>query len=696
MMVKQSKLLKPLKYGVFFLFLVILSSIAVSAAADWPQSGKWDFKAGYQDTTYFSTWNGTSTYSEIALGVDMQPIVSDWDNDGIMELIFSNNQVLYIYTLNNLGGLTLENSFNMGATQDAPGYMFDNISNKFLIIPFGTTLYSLRYNGSALDKTINSTITSSTTSGVTCIKLGGGQACYMEVGAKNITEYNPLTGLGLEHNFSAYNFNGNYILGQSKHSLDMADIDQDGDYEIMVPCNVAIGNAGLCVIDRATMAMKTTFSGDGYVGIINVGSFVAGYYLGYPVSWNFIQGFGLETCMSSLNTGTGGGSSIYCFDYTGTSVGGGSLAPGGSNVATTDIVIADINTSNSGFEVCGGVTTFSCFNGWEGTFVSAITPFNIGAVQQYPYTSADMNHDGKSEILFNNSFYTSTGGRTSISSNINQLSNMVAVDMNGDSILDVCGQYTGETFCATTNVAVNAIPTLTNGLTRSYGNPVCNGTTLRYSAKEYSYSTGRTTDNDDYYNDGVVDQEFLVADCYGNGSLTNGSLSLSAPTVDCVYNAPGTYYAKVYLLDNHNLGDFTQYKNIVVQVISGVSGSTCDSTTNVIENPSAPIVTTLATPSDVTNSWTTLFSWLTGGNTSAKLLIGFILLMFVMVGTAVGLARLGVNGSALSILALLASGIGFIILTMIGLFPVWILVLLLLVLSLITALVLALKARSGV
>jgi len=90
-----------------------------------------------------------------------------------------------------------------------------------------------------------------------------------------------------------------------------------------------------------------------------------------------------------------------------------------------------------------------------------------------------------------------------------------------------------------------------------------------------------------------------------------------------------------------------------------------------------------------------LFGWLTAGNTNAKLLIGFMLFLMLVVGVAVGLARLGVSGSALSVLVMLVSGLGFILLTIIGLFPVWILVLLLLVLALITGLVLALKATGG-
>ena len=201
-----------------------------------------------------------------------------------------------------------------------------------------------------------------------------------------------------------------------------------------------------------------------------------------------------------------------------------------------------------------------------------------------------------------------------------------------------------------------------------------------------------------YYNDNDLDTEKLVADCYGNGTLTNGTLSLAAPYVDCTYNTPNTYYAKVYLLDNHNLGDYTQDQSFTIQVIAGVPGSTCGTEIDVLsDDDGIADVTDLsgATPSEIDTGWTALFGWLTGGNTNAKLLIGFMLFLMLVVGVAVGLARLGVSGSALSVLVMLVSGLGFVLLTIIGLFPVWILVLLLLVLALITGLVLALKATGG-
>jgi len=712
-MVKQSKLLKGGRHykttrkvvstALFFLFLVILSSIAVSATTDWPQYQRWNFKGGAQDTTYYSEWNGTSTYSELAFGNNYQPIASDWDNDSVMELIGSQNNVLYIYTLSSTGVLTLENSFNMGATQDSQGYMFDNVSNKLLMIGFGTTMYSLRYNGSSLDKSINATLNNASISGITCITLGGGQGCYWIAGS-NLTESNPLdlSTMTQTTNFSAYTF--------STDAPTMIDSDQDGDYEIITMMKVGGANQYLGVIDRATLALDTTFSTDGLLSLsaTNMGN-------PHVISYNLVQGFGTEICALYQTHPGANPVMIECVDYAGNSLLSATIqadAFAGDPVIGT-IFLADVDGVD-GFDVCaygvseaGGshINTISCWNGWDGSldlvFTESFPDTYFGAGIADIMTSADMDNDGKDDFLAGNYIFYSNGStsntNTTISAMLNIASNIIPVDISGDDILDVCGQYTSETFCATTNVAVNVIPTLTNSLLKSYGNPVCNGSTVRFTGKEYDEVIGRTVTADDYYNDGATDQEKLVADCYGNTSLTNGSLSLAAPYVECTYNAPNTYYAKVYLLDDHNTGDYTQYQSFTIQVIAGIPGSTCGTEVDVLSDDDGIADTDLsgATPSEIDQGWTALFGWLTAGNSSAKLLIGFMLFLMLVVGVAVGLARLGVSGSALSVLVMLVSGLGFILLTIIGLFPVWILVLLLLVLALITGLVLALKATGG-
>jgi hypothetical protein len=271
---------------------------------------------------------------------------------------------------------------------------------------------------------------------------------------------------------------------------------------------------------------------------------------------------------------------------------------------------------------------------------------------------------------------------------------VMTTDINGDGQIEVCSANKGYGFCAYP-LGIDVPPVLTDSYGRGWDNPICQNTNLRFSAKEYD-ATAAQSSGTNYYDDMDSQQEKLIADCYGNGTLTNGSLNLNAPYIDCVYNNTGTYYAKVYLQDSYNLGDYTQYDDITVLVVSGSPGITCNVEAASIgeESVNGTAVTgTAVNPS--TEGVENFLDYLTGGSTKAKIFIGFMIWLLIVVAVGGGMAAITHNGMAVGVICALAGFVGFIVLTAVGIFPVWILIILMLGLALLAVLKIGFTQAGG-
>ena len=159
----------------------------------------------------------------------------------------------------------------------------------------------------------------------------------------------------------------------------------------------------------------------------------------------------------------------------------------------------------------------------------------------------------------------------------------IFADINGDDNVDICNIDNADTICFFSTLE-NNIPELENleyggyWTSEAIGESVCVNSVYTISAFE---CLGSQT-NCNYQNDITTDTERLATNCGINSNpeqeLEYGSFSLSSPSVSCVFNETGFYTITVYIQDNKNPTDLTEYniQQIPVNVIEGEVGETCN------------------------------------------------------------------------------------------------------------------------
>ena len=195
-------------------------------------------------------------------------------------------------------------------------------------------------------------------------------------------------------------------------------------------------------------------------------------------------------------------------------------------------------------------------------------------------------------------------------------------DVNGDGVLDICTQRSGQTACVTSGQG-NGVPTLNNSLTNGgYGSapgvanaPICVNTTVTFSATE----CGSVPCN--YFNDVLQDTERLATNC-GQGSngfptgsttdgLENGTLVNTRPNFECFYNQTGLFSVTIFLQDDANLGDETQFNTqaLLVNVIVGQDGVTCNTGSSIPAGATGALPTGLPSGQEeqIAEVWDILF-----------------------------------------------------------------------------------------
>jgi hypothetical protein len=651
--------MKIIKISLIFLLFIIASfSVLGVSYGSWNQYQRWNFNGGFENNLY-SLWNGTSIYSETGIGNSYQPIVYDWDSDNITEYITSMNNILYIYTISSSGSLILENSFNMGATQNSNGQIVDS-SDNYLIIGFGTTIYSLLYNGSSLNKSINNTLNSATMSGIKCASATN--TCYWFSGS-NLSVANPFD---LSTMTQTTNFTGKTFITDPPVLMDS---DADGVYEIITGMITNTASHQLAVIDSSTLSLDTTFSTDGLVTLSGA-SGVLTYAVNHVIGYDLVNGFGLEICVlfQGENADAQLDAWLNCYDFAGNLLLHNMIvddnAPGVP--AMGNLFLADIDGVDSldvcaySFEETSSYPVIKCFNGFDGSFDQVGSTLTISNTNNFStsaiLTSADMNNDGLYDIIGGNNILFSNGSIFTsllISSSASLSSNSVPVDINDDGLLEVCGSSTSETFCAS-SIVINSPPTLYTNLSHSgyigyYSNP-CLNTAVTFYAEQNDVNTN-------YYNDIVSDTERLVSNCGQNvdGSksssyttnLLNGTYDLSSPSFSCVYNQSGLFNVRLYLQDNRNTGDYSQYNTdpITLNVIDGISGVSCDTIIVLVPEEVTPPTTT---------NGSTFGEDITGGSLTYKTILALILVIALIIvaskytSNALAVCAVGILGVILS------------------------------------------------
>jgi len=678
---KLSKLTKGL-LPLFFLFLLAFS---VMGSSDWEQYQKWDGNMGYQDTTFTGNFDTTDIYSEYAAGSNFQPIVIDWDQDGVVDIIAPDGNFIRVFNLSSSGVITLQSSFNMGVAQTSIGLAedFNDDGNITYIADFGNITYSLTYNGSNIHKTINYTNSREVVTGIACDVISGGYVCYWGLDNGNMTEFNPQTGVATEYQINK-TIDVFTLSGSTRMAPTLTDIDVDGNHEIVSFCDWDDDDKyGICVINRNTMTLNTAFSSDGIIDDITSAD-GAGGLLVLDLDGDVTQ----EICIGIVENGGAADqeAALNCYNTDGTSFDSTIIIEdsGDAGIPLAAKVFA-ADTDNAGRrEICAIATSdeaaagrvklaIKCYDGSTGSFVATTNYTNTSTNAHTDWydegvvTVTDMNSDGYEDIIAGETIFFSNGTTfaiTQISESIDERTNPVPVDMNDDGKLEICGLYTNEVWCASSNFT-NVPPNLTDSFGMLWDSPICNGTKQRYSAKEYDEDAAQPAGTN-YFNDIDTDTERIVADCWGNTTLTNGTYSLATPTVDCWYNKTGSYIVTLYLQDDDNPTDYTQLDTFGINVITGAPGSTCNSDDlGIGEEPIIPTVT-VPIPTATSKGITSALDTITGGDTTMKLIIGLIFMLVILVGVA--------NVAQNILVAVMVTMVSFIIFVAIGLFPVWMLI----------------------
>jgi hypothetical protein len=120
---------------------------------------------------------------------------------------------------------------------------------------------------------------------------------------------------------------------------------------------------------------------------------------------------------------------------------------------------------------------------------------------------------------------------------------------------------------------------------------------------------------------------------------------LTNPTLSCYYPSPGNYIFNVYLQDQSNKNEFTQYHSITLSVINGTPGTDCNfaPTSECV----AGAVSTTGTGTSATGGGTLTSSdlaiitdTLTGGGST---LVKSILVLIFCIMTIFALAKMGIH-----------------------------------------------------
>jgi len=251
----------------------------------------------------------------------------------------------------------------------------------------------------------------------------------------------------------------------------------------------------------------------------------------------------------------------------------------------------------------------------------------------------------------------------------------VVVDANDDGSLDICGMKKGSTFCAFSGFN-DVPPTLDNtkayggyGSTPSVAGTICVNSSVIFKAQEQGYHS-----NYNYYNDVSADRERIVTNCglaeSKDINLQNGSWSLTSPSYSCFYDTPGVYEVRLYLQDEANDDDYSEYniEDIVVNVIDGVPGITCSAESVVLPGQTGVSASSTTTQRQDVNIMIDTF---TGANNSLKFIIGIAIIIAIT-----GYLSYSFNNPGVTILGAFLGGL---LVMGLGLINVWIFIIVIVV-----------------
>jgi len=696
-----------------FLFLLVFSSSAFGvsefeAIGYWSDYGNDLANLGRSNVIEgdMTTISNTVTRAE---GNMVSPLIIDIDNDGINEIVGSSGSYIKIYnSTDDFIWLEAEILAN-GSQVTQPSAYNSTLDNKVHIVTvMGDTFYDYTFNGTDINITKLKNLSVSANSSfataipstkIKCAEIATVPYCFYGDYNGSVVIYNTV-----QSNSSRMlgNISIGYVGGTSRYfspesPIAIENIDLTGGLELGFITNRN---------DNTYQGYTIYDVNDGIIQleVDDLGS-------GYPSSSNAVINIMFEDI--------DGGTSEIITDYR--IVNGGATSRIITNISNSDGTphgIQGINlldttssstvnlrsligdfTSDTGLELCNsyyyvsnGNRNVTCINLNTGNIVyDKITPH---AFADYTYptylgiAAADLNLDNYLDIVLHKSIVSPQQDEEI---NLTYYGNYTVVgDLNGDTYAEVISMGTNFMWTAW-STSDNSIPTLVDTFGVNPSSPVCNGSSVRFSAEEYD-ETGAQPSGTNYYNDKDTDQEQLIAVCYGNGTEYSGSLSNADPYVDCQYNTPGYYIVDIYLVDSYNSADRTQVDTVNINVITGTD---CNSESQDIGEEAIDGGTTTTTTTPTSTGISTFLDSITGGDNNSKIFIGFMIWLIITISVMVGVASITASATAVAGVGLIAGLGAFIILTALGILPVWILILFFIGLILLVILKIGFGAAGG-
>ena len=543
------------------------------------------------------------TYT-IAAGMGYQALVADITGNSDLEVVIYNGNYLQLYDkeLN-----PIDEKF-IGKPVYSQPIIYDNGTDYIMIsVHTDGVLEGWYYNGTTfLDGFTNSSSLNQSyacPNGFSSWKCLDGFCYVASEGIDNrghIYKINMTSYTWLDANTSARNPAMNPAIGE---------IDGDGSNEMVFRCDPDNdGQIGICVVDvngSGLPYLDIGFSADGIIDDIEGD---AGAPFASP-SIVQVDGLGAYDIVVSY-----GGANIKVYKGDGTQIVSAAHATGG--VTNPGQAVEIFNGSGA-----GGVNTNLCsigYNGVNNLYILCVNSNDDKIVEKvitgYSGLGADgmvvmvANMDGDSdnvqEMVTGAGIFRFNGDIMLNTTSDNNYWTSLA-DVNRDGELDIVYTKSGSTKIMYSTFS-NTPPVLDNDLSYGgYGNnygystPVCINSTITFSAADcYSFLSCN------YINDRAIDEERIVSNCGQNGdgtpntlfttNLANGTSSISSPQFQCYYNRTGIFNVRLYLQDNYDFNDYSQYntQTISINVINGQPGITCNIINPVNPGETVPSTTT--------------------------------------------------------------------------------------------------------
>lgn len=627
-------------------------------------------------------YEGTGTTFSISAGTDnMQPLVASLNGSSERYTLITEGNYLRAYDdeLNLIDEIT--------ANPTTPLTLTEISSNTYILLGNTTNALAYQWNGTQFIISDNQSLSGRnwTGSAVKC-RPDNTTACYFVDTHSDVCEWGVGTGVSCTTavNESTENTNVRYPA--------IEDIDRDGGDELVYLYNSTLMK--LAVFDITSDALDTGFSADGLQTLTTCNA--VHNYGSSPMLIN-VDGAG-DTEIVIGKTGATSGTSSNCLEILrsdGTAYPNFPVAYNRAHANAIDwtrpssTATCDFGNVNYDFCVWGKhykttagnapiTDMLSCWNE-NGTLTVSIDTdwldFGVSDTEVGGLACADMDGDGQHEIVTPKAIYEDDDTTLVNLSGTTTSHQLALSDMNLDNSLEIILSKTSSTLLSYSNFS-NEPPTLNNSLSYggyyNYYNPVCVNTTITFKAQE----TGGVL-NGNYENDGSADTERLATNCgqddggYPNTDpdtfLDNGTFDLSNPTYDCYYNVTGSFPVRIYLQDEFNTEDYSQYNSLIIPltVIDGVPGTTCNVPGTFVGDPEDQ-TTVSADPLGIDEDIDATLGTLFGSTYKIKL----------VAGAGISLAC-GIRGAQLAGVVGFVGGslVCFIMTTFLGLMPAWIFVL---------------------